>query len=455
MPIFGLVWVASWVGCFFSSTQELLKEPSYLLPIPRFQGSSSSNRSIQASYSLLAQTHSHSALLQQGSHTTILPGQGALSLKDVNASSTAQRESPRTIGWLNALENLFVSNKPAPGNAQLASAQLTTAPSGTHQQSVQLLVGGFAEFGTTTAQSFDAENWSLQSFLSRSWHKVVAQVTPAIAEVVVVKARKNSPTDVPSQRSNSQNPSAHSQGFWRCPMPLKLTASAQAKRMDRAQIWVRGCLVAELPTESQARAIARVWQKALQVPNVDFSRLEPAMLYGIPGGRLGDRVLFTVPVKWAEALETSPEQLAINWINNFRIALKQPPLSQAQAQARLRGLVDTGEVISGLASWYGPYFDGKLTATGEIFNQDELTAAHLSLPFDTYLRVTNLENGKSVIVRINDRGPYLDDRVLDLSREAARRINAEETGVVPIEAVVMQPESAQERTEGQQLARRL
>ncbi|WP_071880806.1 septal ring lytic transglycosylase RlpA family protein [Geitlerinema sp. PCC 7407] len=80
-----------------------------------------------------------------------------------------------------------------------------------------------------------------------------------------------------------------------------------------------------------------------------------------------------------------------------------------------------------------------MTATGEIFDQSELTAAHPSLPFDTYLKVKNLKNGYSVIVRINDRGPYFENRTLDLSREAARRIDSEKTGVVPIEAVIMRP----------------
>jgi rare lipoprotein A len=80
-------------------------------------------------------------------------------------------------------------------------------------------------------------------------------------------------------------------------------------------------------------------------------------------------------------------------------------------------LVETPRTFKGRASWYGPTFHGRLTATGETYNQHELTAAHPSLPFDTYLKVRNLKNGNSVIVRINDRGPYVPDRALDLSRE--------------------------------------
>jgi len=70
----------------------------------------------------------------------------------------------------------------------------------------------------------------------------------------------------------------------------------------------------------------------------------------------------------------------------------------------------------GTASWYGPNFAGKLTANGEIYNPRELTAAHQSLAFNTIVRVTNLRNGQSVDVRINDRGPFIDNRIIDLSR---------------------------------------
>jgi rare lipoprotein A (peptidoglycan hydrolase) len=76
----------------------------------------------------------------------------------------------------------------------------------------------------------------------------------------------------------------------------------------------------------------------------------------------------------------------------------------------------------GVASWYGPGFAGKLTANGEIFDPSELTAAHRTLPFNTHLRVTNLANGRSVTVRINDRGPFSGGRIIDLSRAAAEQI---------------------------------
>jgi rare lipoprotein A len=77
----------------------------------------------------------------------------------------------------------------------------------------------------------------------------------------------------------------------------------------------------------------------------------------------------------------------------------------------------------GRASWYGKRFHGRTTASGEDFNMFELTAAHRQLPLGTYVKVTNLRNGKSVIVRINDRGPYVGGRIMDLSYSAARMLD--------------------------------
>ena len=86
----------------------------------------------------------------------------------------------------------------------------------------------------------------------------------------------------------------------------------------------------------------------------------------------------------------------------------------------------------GRASWYGPDFHGKRTANGETYNMNRLTAAHRTLPFNTVVRVDNLENGNSVIVRINDRGPYIGNRVIDLSREAATQLGMIRNGTANV-----------------------
>lgn len=85
--------------------------------------------------------------------------------------------------------------------------------------------------------------------------------------------------------------------------------------------------------------------------------------------------------------------------------------------------------VQGWASWYGPGFHGNLTANGEVFNQNDMTAAHLTLPFGTRVRVTNVSNGASVLVRITDRGPFVGDRILDLSMGAAQVLGLVQSGV--------------------------
>lgn len=83
----------------------------------------------------------------------------------------------------------------------------------------------------------------------------------------------------------------------------------------------------------------------------------------------------------------------------------------------------------GYASWYGPQFHGKSTANGEVFNMNQVTAAHKTLPLPSYVRVTNLSNNRTIIVRVNDRGPFVGDRIIDLSRRSAQLLGFEKKGV--------------------------
>ena len=93
--------------------------------------------------------------------------------------------------------------------------------------------------------------------------------------------------------------------------------------------------------------------------------------------------------------------------------------------------------FDGKASWYGPGFHGRRTANGEVYNQNALTAAHPSLSFGTKVKVTNLNNGRSVIVRINDRGPYAGGRVIDLSAAAARSLEMISSGVARVKVTIL------------------
>ena len=92
---------------------------------------------------------------------------------------------------------------------------------------------------------------------------------------------------------------------------------------------------------------------------------------------------------------------------------------------------------SGDASWYGSKYHGRKTASGEVYNQHQLTAAHRELPFGTKVKVTNRKNNKSVIVRINDRGPFVSGRVIDLSFAAAKQIGIVQAGVADVELQVL------------------
>lgn len=92
---------------------------------------------------------------------------------------------------------------------------------------------------------------------------------------------------------------------------------------------------------------------------------------------------------------------------------------------------------SGVASYYGPGFHGRRTANGETFNMNAMTAAHRTLPFGTLVKVTNLSNGKSTIVRVNDRGPYVGNRVIDLSVAAAKEIGSTGSGTARVNLEVL------------------
>ncbi|MSO65441.1 MAG: septal ring lytic transglycosylase RlpA family protein [Alphaproteobacteria bacterium] len=92
---------------------------------------------------------------------------------------------------------------------------------------------------------------------------------------------------------------------------------------------------------------------------------------------------------------------------------------------------------TGIASWYGPDFHGKATANGELFDQNDVTAAHKTLPLPSYARVTNLENGRSIVVRVNDRGPFVNGRVIDLSRRSAQLLAMDRQGTAKVRVRVL------------------
>lgn len=91
----------------------------------------------------------------------------------------------------------------------------------------------------------------------------------------------------------------------------------------------------------------------------------------------------------------------------------------------------------GEASYYASKFEGRLTANGEVFSNDSLTAAHRSLPFGTYVKVTNLSNEKTIVVRINDRGPFIEGRIIDVTQKVARELDFYNQGITQVQLRVL------------------
>ncbi len=95
----------------------------------------------------------------------------------------------------------------------------------------------------------------------------------------------------------------------------------------------------------------------------------------------------------------------------------------------------------GIASWYGEPFHGRQTANGEIYDMNDLTAAHKTLPMPVYVRVTNLDNGRSLVLRVNDRGPFVSGRIIDVSRRAAQLLGFQQQGTTRVRVQVVDPET--------------
>lgn len=127
---------------------------------------------------------------------------------------------------------------------------------------------------------------------------------------------------------------------------------------------------------------------------------------------------------------------------NAKIASRQGyerfPEKQQTIQGKKKKTAAIGTTFEGEASYYGPGFDGKKTASGEIFNQNDFTCAHKKLPFGTILEVVRKDTGAKVRVRVNDRGPYAKGRVLDLSAAAGKKLGLEKVGHAKVVATVVE-----------------
>jgi rare lipoprotein A len=129
-------------------------------------------------------------------------------------------------------------------------------------------------------------------------------------------------------------------------------------------------------------------------------------------------------------IKVRTQQKNLELLNNSEVSQTKQTIPQKH-----RSLI--ANFFGGSASWYGPGFNGRTTANGEVYDQNAMTAAHPSLKFGTRVKVTNLNNNRSVVVRINDRGPYSGGRVIDLSAAAASALNMISSGVAPVEMTIL------------------
>ncbi|WOD38172.1 septal ring lytic transglycosylase RlpA family protein [Nodosilinea sp. E11] len=207
-------------------------------------------------------------------------------------------------------------------------------------------------------------------------------------------------------------------------------------------IQVKNVVIGRVTSRPVADAIAQQLRQAIPVLEASPSSLMPSLSQHHAAAQVDGKTVLTLvsPDQTAATTEGKPLALqAAQWVNNLRLAFGAAPLDTSQMQMAAHGLGETHQTFGGIASWYGPYFHGRQTATGETFNQHDLTAAHKTLPFGTHLKVRNQLNGKTVVVRINDRGPYIEERSLDLSYAAAQCLGGDEVGVIPYQATILAP----------------
>lgn len=433
MPFLGLVWIASCWTCFLTSSQGLLKAPDSLFNTSPAKGWSffgSPGSPVEKSPSFFRQAAVNSSFLPSSHLPAVwMPLNKMLNWGRSHPPSNSLQPFVRSLGWLNPLDNLLGTTPPLLGGEAIRLVQ--PAP---------LLGTGSPITFTEQADRDGAANKIVrffQNLLPKPRHSEPDSSEPI--SVVIVRPDQHSQVETGQAKLGYRK----LLGFWQKSAIQARSASVASSKKGGFQVWVKGYLIAEMPDRERAKSMASHLERFLKQPGWQASQLQPSLVNGMPAIKAGDGVLLAIDEELAVRQNRSRDVVAIEWLNNLRIALGTTPLTLVEAQTQMYGLAETGGKIEGPASWYGPYFHGRLTATGETFNQNDLTAAHPSLPFDTYLKVTNLKNGKQVIVRVNDRGPYVDDRILDLSREAARCLNSLDAGVVPIEAVLMKPTSGQ------------
>lgn len=199
--------------------------------------------------------------------------------------------------------------------------------------------------------------------------------------------------------------------------------------------------------EQRAKAlVSRI--NHFMVTKGDPKTILPGFQDGFAIGRANREPLFTADSKVAQALHITNADLARQWVNNIRVALGAPKFLRDNTVLASRSGISTafsrkyiapesnnvvtkvtGKEQFGVASWYGGFFHGRRAADGSRFNTYNFTAAHKTLPFGSIVKVTNLRNNKTCVVKITDRGPFIPGRIIDLSSAAAKEIGVFSSGI--------------------------
>jgi rare lipoprotein A len=428
MPFFGLVWATSLVSFLLSSNQGFSKVPNYLVTVFPSKVFSIVNSPIELPtpvFSTIA-----SAVLPSQSSVITLPNFDLLMNAGISDHQSVQAFTRPSVP-IKAVENTFCYADIEQKKDSVQGAAASTTASNLWKETSS---------GSQSKSTFSQQIWQVvQNLLP--WRQRSEPVEESLASSVTVVSTHGNTVGEPQKATAKQV----KPGFWQYSQGLKKQSFASvSQEKEGFQVWLKSHLIAQFPQARQAESMAQSLKQSLGILSkqaLKAASVEPTLDEGVPTLKIGDRLLFKADEQLAKTLNQNPELIAINWVNNLRTALGKTALPLAEAQRKMHRLVETSKTFQGKASWYGTTFHGQQTATGETYDKHELTAAHPTLPFNTYLKVKNRKNGHSIIVRVNDRGPYVPDRNLDLSQEAARCLNSEKAGIVPFEAVIMQPDS--------------
>jgi len=269
-----------------------------------------------------------------------------------------------------------------------------------------------------------------------------------IPVVTYVESEDSGTTSIANQVSNQATPNSSVTGSTTTKSKNTSKSISEVKATSEAiasQDNPEALLVSPNPIE-RATAVAALINQ-FNRDGIDPSQIVPIWRDGKYLIKIGDRTMlkFDDQALFPDSLKNQTEDVLESANLLRRLLGGAAPISEVVNAPKKQPVASISpnftnrivSVLSGMASWYGPGFDGNYSASGEIFRASELTAAHPDLPFGTMVRVINLDNGQSVVVRINDRGPYAHGRVIDISAAAANVIGLIASGIAPVRLEIL------------------